>query len=582
MADVWLARRVSARGFSCQVVLKCISPGLEADERVRRMLRAEAELAGRLRHPNIPEAYELESLGDRECLVLEYVDGVSLQAVLEAARHAGKQPSEGFCCHAVASVALALEYAHGVTDAGSRVLGIIHRDVKPPNVVVAASGVVKLLDFGVAYSRMERRDRTETGMVKGTCAYFSPEQARGEALDGRSDLFSLGIVLVELLTGERPFEAGNDLLTIGKIGECDAAEVEAATAKVPVGLREVCRKALGKSPSDRFQVGGDLARTLREYLVERGVVYAESECASELRGFGLDVGKTSRLGAAEGEENGTADGAWGGRSVWAGEGAEWPTIQVEEAGARQSRDERVREAEGGQRWRWWFLMLAVAIGGLVLGGREMFRGKRPGASPQEPPVAQSEGPVLVHGEGMDGGGQVDRAPAAAGEVAGNKEVAGNNNEVEDLVVVRPKKRTAKTGNGGMGRALAGRDHAKAVGERRVARVVSLTLARGTFVRAKLGGSIDAKTVGAVEAVVTEDVMKGGSLLVPSGSGMLCRASRGEGGRVGLACDRIRTATGVFSFSGVGVGEGGHAGLRVVDSEVPAGTPFVVYVSAAIQ
>ena len=99
-------------------------------------------------------------------------------------------------------------------------------------------------------------------------------------------------------------------------------------------------------------------------------------------------------------------------------------------------------------------------------------------------------------------------------------------------------------------------------------------------RAKLAGPIDAMTPGPVEAVVTEDVMKSGRPFVPSGSGMVCRASRGEGGRVGLYCDTIRTADGVFSFSGLGVGDGGHAGLRVVNSGVPVGTSFVVYVTAA--
>src|SRR6266545_4748633 len=132
------------------------------DERIRKAFVHEAQLAIRLRHPNIVDAYQLFEVGERCYLVLEYIEGVSVKTVLRAAHREQKKLSTGFCCYVAASVAEGLAYAHGRTDAGGTPLGIVHRDVKPANVMVADSGAVKLLDFGIAYARMEGRDRTQT------------------------------------------------------------------------------------------------------------------------------------------------------------------------------------------------------------------------------------------------------------------------------------------------------------------------------------------------------------------------------------------------------------------------------------
>src|SRR5690242_8157270 len=129
MAEVWLARRLSAADFARDVALKCISPGVGVAERVRRRRLAEAQLAGRLSHSNIVHAFSLERIGDQDYLVLEYVEGASVAEVLDAARRSGKRLSEGFCCHVAASVAEALDYVHAVAGADGRPLGIVHRDV---------------------------------------------------------------------------------------------------------------------------------------------------------------------------------------------------------------------------------------------------------------------------------------------------------------------------------------------------------------------------------------------------------------------------------------------------------------------
>jgi len=541
MAEVWLAHRLSAEGVVRPVAMKCITPDLAADKRVRRMLIAEAQLAGRLNHPNIVSAYALERVGNRYYLVLEYVEGLSALRLLEAAQRAGSCLSEGFCCHVVASIADALAYAHGMKD-GDRSLGIIHRDVKASNAMIGTNGVVKLLDFGVAYSRMEGRVHTQAGTIRGTCAYFSPEQARGEeVLDGRSDLFSLGVLLVELLTGKRPFTDEHDTLMMRRIEDCDASEVEAATAGVAPGLREICRRALAKSPSDRFQDGEEFAGALRDYLVRRGIRFGASECASELRGL-------PSVGVAEADEEG---------SIAFGRTAE---VGGERGPRAIARVARVAIAT-----------LALA-GGWFLGVRAVQEHRRSGEVASPPPISASGDQM---GRGVETRGPEKPSAPDAGSVAERRPDLFTN-------VVRPKRARSKPKVGAPRgerpeSVKPSKEPASFAGEMGAVREAP-PLARGTLIQAKLPRSIDAAAVGVVEAVVTEDVVQAGDVRVPSGSSMVCNSMRSSDGRVGLWCERIKTSNGVVSLSGVAVGEGSHAGLRMVDNMVPAGTSFVVYVT----
>src|SRR5512138_3312963 len=288
-AEVFLARRLGPAGFARPVALKCILAGLDVDESTRRSFVYEARLASKLRHPNIADAYDLALVGDRYYLVLEYVDGVTVRAAIRAARAVGRRLTEAFCCHVAASVAEALYHAHTLADEDGKPLGIVHRDVTAVNVMVARSGVVKLLDFGVALARLEGRERTRTGQFRGTFVYASPEQAACEELDGRSDLFNLGVVLVEMLTGVRVFEAETDIGTMRKIAECSARDVQAATAVLPPELAAICAKALARRRENRFQDGEAFSRALRVYLTARSITYSPSDCAAELRSLGVLV-----------------------------------------------------------------------------------------------------------------------------------------------------------------------------------------------------------------------------------------------------------------------------------------------------
>jgi len=569
MGEVFLARRLGAEGFDREVALKCIAAGLEADEGVRKAFLYEAKLASRLRHPNIAEAYDLAQVGDQYYLVLEYVDGVTAKAILRAARRERRQLSEGFCCHVVASVAEGLHYAHGLSGPDGQPLGIVHRDIKPANVMVARSGAVKLLDFGIAHARIEGRDRTETGTLKGTYAYFSPEQASSEATDARSDLFSLGVILVELLTGKRVFEAGSDLGTIRKIGDCATADVRAVTQGLPARLSEICERALAKKPGDRFQDGAEFSRALRSYSARAGATFWTSDCAAEVRALG----------------------AFGNVSAEAEPGdASASSLAAEDEDARPS---VALGREDGSRRRRAVLMLSalgagIVVAGTLVTGRVLAKrsdlGEHGGAVPvaavvpvleskRDAPVTQTGRAELVAAVGTQPGAREKKIPIIDGPVVRPRSARG---AVTPKVAAAPVEEAIRERRASVETGSSETEFA----DRRSVANASLTLGRGTLVPAKLVRAIDAERPSDVEAVVTDDVASEGLVVVPRGSTVACRSRASSEGRVPLSCDAIRTTDRRLLFSGLAVGEGQHVGLRVLDTEVPAGTSFVVYVNEA--
>lgn len=553
-AEVFLARRLGPAGFARPVALKCILAGLDVDESARRAFVYEARLASRLRHPNIAEAYDLGVVGDRYYLVLEYVDGVTVRAAMRAARALGRPLTEAFCCHVAASVADALHHAHALAGDDGQPLGIVHRDVTAVNVMVARSGVVKLLDFGVALARLEGRERTRTGQFRGTFVYASPEQAACEELDGRSDLFSLGVVLVEMLTGVRVFDAETDIGTMRRIAESSAEDVAAATAALPRDLAAICAKALARRPEDRFQDGEAFSRALRQYLTGRSVTYSPSECAAELRSLGL-------LDASVGSH-----------------APQVPSDTSAAAAASTAAALDRQPAKAWQRFRVGALAL-LATASFAVAGTVVLVRRAPRHVP--PPVAAPSPPsparALAPGETGPGTAEARlNQPAASDMLSGAQ------------AMVRPKQAAAD------GRAVrmpqrvppaavrrrewpAGTTSAEFV-DRATVGSAEATLPRGTLVSVKLARPLAATNPGRADAIVTDEVSADGIVLVPKGSTVSCSARSATGGRIPLSCDRISTSDRVLRFTGVAVGEGQHVGLRLLDDEVAAGTPFVVYVS----
>lgn len=452
----------------------------------------------------------------------------------------------------VASVADALHHAHGLQDDEGNALGIVHRDVKPSNVMLSRTGVVKLLDFGIAFARVADRDRTRTGEFKGTIAYSSPEQALGEGVDLRSDLFSLGVVLVELLTGVRVFEAESDVATLRRITDWKPEEVRGVTGSLPPALAAICAKALACRPEDRYRDGAAFSRALRRYLAARGISYEETDCAAELRALGLFASGKEREADENGDETSSAP-VGEERTETAGELP--PTRTVPRRWPR-----RLTGAAAGSA-----LLLAIAIGGVAWSWRHA----PPPPNPVPTPGPGRETPSVARGAEV----------AAPGGTSSSEEP-----------MVRPKRAGARPvasppGRATVGTAPAAPGHAPArateagFADRATVGSPSATLPRGTLVPVRLLRAIEPGSAGRADAVVTEDVAADGVVLVPKASTVSCRARPPADGRVPLACDAVTTPDRVLAFSGVAVGEGQHVGLRLLDEEIAAGTQFVVYVNA---
>lgn len=268
MAEIFLARDEGPRAAWRPLVVKRVLPHVAQDPDYIESFVHEATLSMRLRHPNICAVYEFGEDAGTYYLAMEYVEGVSLRQLI---REASPLPHE-IVARIIADVAAALAYAHGATDDEGRPLGIVHRDVTPENILIGFDGRVKLLDFGIAKARSQTQ-KTQAGVLKGKTAYMSPEQYRGEDLDGRADLFSLGACMFEALTGDNPFERGSEANTVAAILFDETTPYPSEWRDgIPEALDAACRGALAKDKRRRTPDGDTLARQLEAWLREHGDV----------------------------------------------------------------------------------------------------------------------------------------------------------------------------------------------------------------------------------------------------------------------------------------------------------------------
>ncbi len=231
------------------VAIKALSPHLIGDEGLRRLLR-EAQSAAKLTHPNIVAIHDVIDHGDTRLIVMEYVAGRTLRQVMPLPYAEAVEIASQVC--------LALEYAHAH--------GIVHRDIKPENIIIAESGTAKVMDFGLA--RSEGRSRmTQTGMIVGTVAYMAPEQALSGTVDGRSDLYSLGAVLYEAITGKQPFEADDPIAVISMHVNVPPVSPRFHRSEIPGVLESIILRLLAKDPTERYASAEELARVFKSVLV---------------------------------------------------------------------------------------------------------------------------------------------------------------------------------------------------------------------------------------------------------------------------------------------------------------------------
>ena len=280
-------------GLKRNVAIKRILPNLTKNKKFVQMFLDEARLALHLQHANIVQVYDIgvsdaappgssaaavaeaaaAAAGGEHAyfLVMEYVDGATLKVIIDSVRAQNVRLPVSQGLYIMMEVCKALSYAHDLVDPETgRALGIVHRDISPPNILISKRGEVKLADFGLAKATSQL-ENTDPGVVKGKFSYLSPEAARGEEVDCRSDIFATGILLYELLIGKRLFDGETDYKTVQLVRQAQVPSLTAQNPEITPELEAIVRKALHKDASQRFQRAEDLGDAIAQYLFSRGM-----------------------------------------------------------------------------------------------------------------------------------------------------------------------------------------------------------------------------------------------------------------------------------------------------------------------
>jgi serine/threonine protein kinase len=267
MAEVYLARQGGLQGFEKIVVIKRVRPEMLADHHTTQLFLDEARLVATLEHPNIAPVYEIGIVGDAYFFVMEYVHGADLRQVMEAAHRRDRKITLADAVYIMIGVCAALHYAHEKCDLEGRPLDIIHRDVSPSNVLISHDGAVKVCDFGIAKASNRTSD-TQRGVLKGKFAYMSPEQCRSEEIDHRSDIFAMGILLYELTTLSRLFDAASDYELLKTITEKPVPPPSVRVPGYPPELERIVMRALQADRDDRYSTAQEMQLELEAFARE--------------------------------------------------------------------------------------------------------------------------------------------------------------------------------------------------------------------------------------------------------------------------------------------------------------------------
>jgi serine/threonine protein kinase len=278
MGEIFLARLEGAAGFEKLYVIKRILPHLAGDSRFRAMLISEARIAARMSHANICQVYELAESDHELYIVMEYLEGITLLALLRKYAGQKRQLPLGFIAGVVHQIAEGLHYAHELRDRNGALMGIIHRDVTPSNLFLTESGIAKVHDFGVA--KAKDSTTTESGAVKGKFAYMAPEQLAGHEVDRRADIFALGVVAVEMISNRRLFQRKTDYLTFRAVMEQPLPDFRRHRPELPEAMIPALTRALARDPADRYATARELDAALAEVV---GRPWGEAEISELIR-----------------------------------------------------------------------------------------------------------------------------------------------------------------------------------------------------------------------------------------------------------------------------------------------------------
>ncbi|HWU43951.1 MAG TPA: serine/threonine-protein kinase, partial [Bdellovibrio sp.] len=266
MAEVYLSKSTGAVGVNKFVAIKRILPQYSDNQDFIEMFKEEAKIAVNLNHGNVVSIYDFGVEKHQFFLVMEYVEGRNLRQILNELKKSNTQFTIEQIVYMIKEVAAGLDHAHRCIDGTTgRPLNIVHRDMSPQNIMVSFEGEVKIIDFGIAKAE-NQIEATKAGTLKGKYGYMSPEQADGQAIDPRTDIFSMGIVLWELLANDRLFTSNNEAAILRKIRECQVPSIRKINPSTPPELERIVSKALAKDRSLRYQTAAALHRDLNRFL----------------------------------------------------------------------------------------------------------------------------------------------------------------------------------------------------------------------------------------------------------------------------------------------------------------------------
>lgn len=280
MAEVYEAVAEGIEGFEKQVAIKRVLPHLAENKKFIAMFLDEARLSLHLSHANVVQVFDIGQAGGTYFIVMEFVDGTNLKKLMQKLKDRNQILPIEQSIFLIMEVCRGLSYAHGLRDSKGGKLGIVHRDVSPPNILISRQGEVKIVDFGLAKATSQL-EVTDPGVVKGKYAYLSPEAASGKPVDLRMDVFCCGIVLYELLTGQRLFLGNSDVETIRNVRKAVIPPMQQSNPEIRPELEEILRTALAVNPDNRYQSCDDLAESLAHFLF-----------SAQLKVTGFDIRRT--------------------------------------------------------------------------------------------------------------------------------------------------------------------------------------------------------------------------------------------------------------------------------------------------
>jgi len=282
MAEVFLAKRVGMKGFEKLLAIKRILPQFSENEEFIAMFIDEAKLAAKLTHRNIVQIYDFGSQEGSYYIAMEYIFGKDLRSILKKSKERGEHLSLAQCAYIIGEAAKGLEYAHTLRDHFGSPLQIIHRDISPQNILISYEGEVMLADFGIAKAASKSTE-TRAGILKGKILYMSPEQAWGKSIDRRSDLYSLGVLLYEMITHRKIFDADSEFSMLEKVRSAKVEFPPDIFENIPADFLHVVQKALEKNPDHRYQSAHDMRVDLENYLATTHERLSEKTIANYLK-----------------------------------------------------------------------------------------------------------------------------------------------------------------------------------------------------------------------------------------------------------------------------------------------------------